>query len=318
MLTSTHMRVLFGKSLSSEFKVGNGTRQGGILSPLLYNIYINDVIESISKCSIGCQLGYHRTNILCYADDLVLMCPAKEGLQVLVEKAAHMLSSLCLKINYDKCSYVVHKVKYRSEPIYKIYIEGNEVKSTSEFKYLGVIINSNGTISSDVERMCFSFLAQFNAMYHKFNFMTLDSLRFLFFSFCCSFYGVESWFTQLQKPNSFKKLSVAYHKAVKRVCKLNVWDSNHLACSMLGANIFKHLLVKRCYKFFGRLISGKGQCIRPLQQYFLLQSSFVLKLREVFQIVYQVDDFLLNDSDALMSRIDYVQNHEPCSFHALD
>ena len=105
---------------------------------------------------------------------------------------------------------------------------------------------------------------------------------------------------------------------MKRVCKLNVWDSNHLACSMLGANIFKHLLVKRCYKFFGRLISGKGQCIRPLQQYFLLQSSFVLKLREVFQIVYQVDDFLLNDSDALMSRIDYVQNHEPCSFYALD
>ena len=83
---------------------------------------------------------------------------------------------------------------------------------------------------------------------------------------------------------------------------------------MLGASTFKHLLVKNRYKFFGRLLAGMGQCIGPLQQYLLLQSSFVQKLREVFQIVYQVDDFLLNDSDSLMLRIDYVQNHEPCNF----
>ena len=115
MLTSTCVGVLFGKSLSSELKVGNGTRQGGILSPLLYNIYINVVIKSISKCSIGCYLCFYRASILCYADDMVIMCPTKEGLYVLVNKAADMLSTLCWKINYGKCSYVVHKVKSQSE-----------------------------------------------------------------------------------------------------------------------------------------------------------------------------------------------------------
>ena len=40
--------------------------------------------------------------------------------------------------------------------------------------------------------------------------------------------------------------------------------------------------------------------------------------RSVFQIVYQVDDFLSNDPDAIISRIDYVQDHEPCSFSALN
>ena len=49
MLNSTHVKVLFGKSMSSDFEVGNGTRQDELLSLLLYNIYINDVIESIPK-----------------------------------------------------------------------------------------------------------------------------------------------------------------------------------------------------------------------------------------------------------------------------
>ena len=46
MLTSTYVRVLFGKSLTSEFKGGNGTRQCGMLPLLLYNFYSNNVIES--------------------------------------------------------------------------------------------------------------------------------------------------------------------------------------------------------------------------------------------------------------------------------
>ena len=43
--------------------------------------------------------------------------------------------------------------------------------------------------------------------------------------------------------------------------------------------------------------------------YTYLQSSLEQKLREVFQIVYQVDNFLVNDSDAPMSRIGYELNH---------
>ena len=85
MLTSFYVRDLFGKSLSSDFKVGNGTRQGGKLPPLLYSMYVNDVIGSISKCLIGYPLGYYRTNIFCYANDDGMMCSRNEGLQVLVE-----------------------------------------------------------------------------------------------------------------------------------------------------------------------------------------------------------------------------------------
>ena len=81
--------------------------------------------------------------------------PAKEGLQVLVEKAANMFLYLCFENKYAEYSYVDHKVKYQSKSYYKVSNEENEVKNTSDFKYLGVIINSNATISGDIERLCF-------------------------------------------------------------------------------------------------------------------------------------------------------------------
>ena len=65
MLTCTYMMILFGESVSSEFKVENVTIQGGMLSPSLCNTCINYVIEGITKCSIGCQLGCFKPNILC-------------------------------------------------------------------------------------------------------------------------------------------------------------------------------------------------------------------------------------------------------------
>ena len=169
---------------------------------------------------------------------------------------------------------------------YKIYTARNEVKSTSEFKYLGVIISSNVTISRYVGQIYCSFLAHLHSMYHKINFITLDSLRFIFFSLCYSLHGGESWFNQISRLNSLKKVSVAYHKAVKREFMLKVWDGNHLACYVVDTNIFKCSLLTRCIKFFDCLIAGIGQCIRPLQQYFLLQSKFVQKLRRVIQVVY--------------------------------
>ena len=41
------------------------------------------------------------------------------------------------------------------------------------------------------------------------------------------------------------KISVAYHKAIKNVLNMNTWDSNHLACEILGVNLFKHFQAKR-------------------------------------------------------------------------
>ena len=64
-------------------------------------------------------------------------------------------------------------------------------------------------------------------------------------------------------------------------------------------------------------MAGNGQSIRLLLLYFLLQSSFVLKLKEVFEFVYYEESFPANDFDDLISGINHEQNLEQSCFDAL-
>ena len=62
-------------------------RQGRILSPLLFNVYINYLSISLSKLPIGCCSGEHVINHLMYADDIVLLSPSAKWMQRRLDNA---------------------------------------------------------------------------------------------------------------------------------------------------------------------------------------------------------------------------------------
>ena len=68
--------TLYGYAVSSGFHMGNGTRQGGTLSPYLFSRYIREFLGAVSGTAAGCYIGNHCFNILAYADDLVVLAPS--------------------------------------------------------------------------------------------------------------------------------------------------------------------------------------------------------------------------------------------------
>jgi len=65
---------------SSQFSVSCGVRQGGILSPWLLNIYIDDLKNMVIKSGYGCCLNNIFVGCILYADDIVILSPVS-GLQ---------------------------------------------------------------------------------------------------------------------------------------------------------------------------------------------------------------------------------------------
>ena len=67
--------VKWGSSLSEMFKIAAGVRQGGVLSPVLFAVYVHvdDVIVNLKSSGFGCYFAGEYIGVLLYADDLLLI-----------------------------------------------------------------------------------------------------------------------------------------------------------------------------------------------------------------------------------------------------
>ena len=70
--THNYARIKIERKLEGKMPVKQGIRQGDSLSPLLFNIVMNDIIKSLRDLQ-GYPLGDENVNIICYTDDTTLI-----------------------------------------------------------------------------------------------------------------------------------------------------------------------------------------------------------------------------------------------------
>ena len=107
-MTRQAMCVRWGNSLSDPFHVNNGVRQGGILSPYLFNVYMDDLSQSLN-CKTSCLSGEIMINHFMYADDLVLLSPSATGLRELLLACEKYSKEHAIIYNSKKGSVVICK-----------------------------------------------------------------------------------------------------------------------------------------------------------------------------------------------------------------
>ena len=106
------MMVRWGSSVSEPFHVSNGVRQGGILSPFLFNLYMDGLSDNLNACKTGCVVGSILVNHLMYADDLVIVSPSSTGLQSLLQICSNYGVDNDVKYNAKKSHVMIIRCKY--------------------------------------------------------------------------------------------------------------------------------------------------------------------------------------------------------------
>ena len=66
------MHIRCGDTVTSSFLVSNEVKQGRIISPILFNVYIDQLSEKLNASNIGGDIGGKLGNHLCYADDIYI------------------------------------------------------------------------------------------------------------------------------------------------------------------------------------------------------------------------------------------------------
>ena len=300
--------VQWGKSYSHTAYLNMGCRQGGILSPFLFKLYIDSILNEIGALDEGVKFNFCKVNILGYADDLVLMSRTIKGLNTMYKILKSSLDSLELKININKTK-IMRFSKENSKDLPSHQILGNDsFEYCDTFKYLGFHLTYNLNDVTDVEKRLKDFYAKFYSVKSNFSILSEDIFLFLFKSYCTPNYGVNIWNLQstykIKEYNAFK---IAYSNAVKRIYNLNKFYSSHQifnACHLLMLD--HHINFVQCRYFVNMYREPKG--LLYLLPGVVKQGVIFNSLSRIFKNTYGVS-ILDNDLDALKSRVIFVQQN---------
>ncbi len=59
--------------MSEAFAVSDGVKQGGVLSPVLFTVYVDELLQRLKACGMGCYIGNTFWGSFGYADDIILL-----------------------------------------------------------------------------------------------------------------------------------------------------------------------------------------------------------------------------------------------------
>ena len=203
------MCVKWGSLTSDLFSVSNGVRQGSILSPHFFNVYVDDLSTQLNKLKIGCLLGDFIINHLLYADDIVLISPSSAGLKKLLSVCEKFGDENDMLFNASKSAIMLSKsscMPYFHIPTFRL--NGNSIDVVQKFKYLGHFVSANMSDKEDIERQRKKLYAQGNSLIRKFHMCTLETKLDLFNTYCSAMYTAQLW-TNYTKT-SINKLYTAY------------------------------------------------------------------------------------------------------------
>ena len=97
------MKIQWGSNCHSvPFNVSNGVRQGSVLSPMLFAVYLDGLLEELCVSGVGCHWRWMFAGVFCYADDLVLLAPCPSALRTMLSICLSYAQSHGLILNTAK------------------------------------------------------------------------------------------------------------------------------------------------------------------------------------------------------------------------
>jgi hypothetical protein len=251
-------QVFYKGIKSNTIRLTQGVRQGSILSPYLYNIYTNYLLEKIRNKKIGTVLANHSTSITSYADDIILMSATLRGLQEMIDTCINYGYENGIKFNPTKTEFIIS-----GQPTMKnitLNIDGTDVLPTKSLKHLGFhwmthATNISSINKSHLEHRINDFRAASAALITSgIRFLHPNSISTLYQSLLIPrlLYGLE--LCHLNKTD-ISRLEVIARSSLKSLFDVSKFSRNYLNLS-LGIRSIADIIYERKLSLLVRLLQN--------------------------------------------------------------
>lgn len=145
--------ISWGGRISTPIQVKRGTRQGGLSSPFLFNVFYRGLIKTLDALNCGITIQNCHYNVFCYADDVLLASSTASGLQSLINTAVQYITPLGLRFNPAKTRVATFGIcTLKQTPSWTI--EGTTLAHESAgIEYLGAVLHADKGVSHCNKRM---------------------------------------------------------------------------------------------------------------------------------------------------------------------
>ena len=149
--SSVHIKLEDG--LSDSFHDNIGVKQGCVLSPTLFKIFINDISKIFNEECRPAKLFKENINCLMFADDAILISETAEGLQLAIDKIKEYSDNWLLKINTEKTKVMIFN-KTGKLLKDKFVLGISPIENVTSYTYLGLLFVPSGNFKPAMENLC--------------------------------------------------------------------------------------------------------------------------------------------------------------------
>jgi len=259
--------VKWNNAHSSFLHVKCGVRQGGILSPILFNFYINDIICALRKSDLGCHINNLFIGCILYADDILLTSASVCMLQTMLDICIDVSTDLCLSFNCSKSQCFIIGQNGISN-LANLQLGGKELSWVSKLKYLGVVLVSNNHFSFCLDSMRRKFFAAVNALNSHCKYVAEPVKLQLYESYCLPIllYGLDCVNLSVRQVH---ELNVCWNNAYRKIFGFKQWESVKMLIFFMQRLDFRKLYDLRRLLFAYKLRHLQHDVINALLPFYM-------------------------------------------------
>jgi hypothetical protein len=214
---------------SNFVKLNCGVRQGGVLSPFLFAIVVDDIIVDLSSKKLGCHISQICCGVFLYADDIILLSISLSELQTMVNVCLTRLNIIDMKVNPNKSSCLRIGNRY-DKPCAVVSTPLGAIPWVVEMKYLGVTFQTGTKLKINLDLNKAKYYRNLNGILGKLGLKGQCSVMLaLIDSHCtpCLLYGIAAFtlskaeLLSVEHPYSraYMKIFQTFDQDVVRSCQ---------------------------------------------------------------------------------------------------